>query len=302
MPLTDPGPTPLTPDVAHDADPDLRHGPWRSLSIEREIIPPDATRWEHPPSEHFTILALLRGSLRYEWSDERNRWSSGTGTTGDACRIPPGSAAALRLRSLPPGALEQARIRLSPEVLERHVREEAANRLVDLQSLRRITSRSDPLIISMATTLLSARESGAGQLYADSAAQYLAAHLLAPRHRPSDPPGTLSRRQLDIVVSYMRAHLAERIGLDDLAREVSISRFHFLRLFSAATGRTPHRFLTGLRVEEARRLLETGHTPVGEVGRLCGFGNAGHFAAVFRRYTGQAPTAYRRNSRKDSGG
>ncbi|MGW0709234.1 helix-turn-helix domain-containing protein [Streptomyces sp. NPDC002643] len=115
----------------------------------------------------------------------------------------------------------------------------------------------------------------------------------SPAHSGPAEPGALGARQLETVIAYMRAHLADRIGLDDLAREVALSRFHFLRLFSATTGQTPHRFLTGLRIETARRLLESTDEPVGRIGLRCGFSTASHFTAVFRRHIGHTPTGYR---------
>lgn len=158
-------------------------------------------------------------------------------------------------------------------------------RSADLGALESVAG-PDPLITSMAATLIRAQDAGAGQLYAESAAAYLAAHLLSPPHSGPARSGALGPRQMDTVTAYMRAHLADRVGLDDLAREVALSRFHFLRLFSATTGQTPHQFLTGLRIETARRLLEAGDEPVGRIGLLCGFSTASHFTTVFREQIG----------------
>ncbi|MEU1301505.1 AraC family transcriptional regulator [Streptomyces shenzhenensis] len=126
-------------------------------------------------------------------------------------------------------------------------------------------------------------------------------HLLTPLRSRSADVGKLSPRQMQTISAYMRAYLAERISLDDLAREVALSRFHFLRLFSATTGQTPHQFLTGLRIDAARRLLAAGDESVGRIGHLCGFSTASHFVATFRRLVGHTPTAYRRLQREGRG-
>ncbi|MEU1181110.1 helix-turn-helix domain-containing protein [Streptomyces sp. NPDC005820] len=268
--------------------------PWRALSVARVTVTQQVAEWEQPPSDGFRIVAHLRGTALFDADTGDGRRRTVSCAPGDVCRIPPGHPrVTVRCRLLGPGPLEMAHILLSAEVFERHTAEEPGGRPVDLRSLERPPA-PDPLIFTMAAALLRAREAGAGQLYADSAAEYLAAHLLAPLHGAAPAPGALGRRELDTVVAYMRAHLADRIGLDDLARQVALSRFHFLRRFSATTGRTPHQFLTGLRIETARRLLETGDEPVGRIGRSCGFSTASHFTTVFRRQVGHTPTEYRR--------
>ncbi|MFF3375142.1 helix-turn-helix domain-containing protein [Streptomyces sp. NPDC002680] len=267
--------------------------PWRALSVARRIVAPGVVDWEQPPSDWFRIVAHLRGTARFEADTGDGRWRSASCAPGDACLVPPGRRVRLRSRLLGPGPLETVHILLPADVFERHTAEVPDSRPADLQSLERLAEQ-DPLITSMAAALLRARDAGAGQLYADSAAEYLAAHLLAPPHSGPAEPHALGTRQMDTVTAYMRAHLHDRIGLDDLAREVAMSRFHFLRLFSTATGQTPHQFLTGLRIEAARRLLEAGDEPVGRIGLLCGFSTASHFTTVFRRHVGHTPTDYRR--------
>ncbi|WP_162467137.1 helix-turn-helix domain-containing protein [Streptomyces cavernae] len=268
-------------------------GPWRGLSVAQETVRTEVTEWERPPSDGFLIVAHPRGAARFVADTGDGRWRSASCAPGDVCRIPPGRRVRVRCALLGPGPMELVHILLPTEVFGRHIDEEPGGRPIDLQLLETLPE-PDPLIASMAVALVRARDAGAGQLYADSAAEYLAAHLLAPPYRGQAEPRALGQRQMDTVTAYMRAHLADRIGLDDLAREVALSRFHFLRLFSATTGQTPHQFLTGLRMETARRLLESGDEPVGRIGLLCGFSTASHFTTVFRRHVGHTPTDYRR--------
>ena len=96
------------------------------------------------------------------------------------------------------------------------------------------------------------------------------------------------------VRQYVRAHLAERICLDDLAASAHLSRFHFCRIFRQATGRTPMRFATELRVEEARSLLLRTEMPIKAIARQTGFADEYHFSRVFRRIAGLPPGAARR--------
>jgi AraC family transcriptional regulator len=94
----------------------------------------------------------------------------------------------------------------------------------------------------------------------------------------------------------MRAHLADDLALADLAALANLSRYHFLRAFSASTGLTPHRFFTRLRMQAAEGLLRGTDHSVVQVALACGYRSAGRFAAAFRREYGSSPGEYRRRS------
>lgn len=85
-------------------------------------------------------------------------------------------------------------------------------------------------------------------------------------------------------------------AIADVAREAGISPFHFIRLFEAAFGVTPHQYRIGIRIAEARRLLASGQ-PVTDVCMAVGFSSLGSFSASFARRVGQAPSAYQRRIR-----
>lgn len=80
--------------------------------------------------------------------------------------------------------------------------------------------------------------------------------------------------------------------LNDIAGEAFISRFHFSRLFKKIYGSTPHQYLTRVRINHARLLLENNMS----VSQACydvGFESTTSFTALFFRYTGSKPSAYR---------
>lgn len=89
----------------------------------------------------------------------------------------------------------------------------------------------------------------------------------------------------------MHAHLAESIGLGDLAATVHLSKHHFLRQYRAATGTTPLRALTALRMDRAATLLRSGRAP-GAVAGLVGYRSPSRFAERFRRTHGVTPGVY----------
>lgn len=139
----------------------------------------------------------------------------------------------------------------------------------------------------------SARDDSASALFVDSAALALVATLMrrAGEPPPVQPSGATAR-MLARVAEYVDANLEQTIGLDDLAGVANLSSFHFHRSFRAATGITPHRYVTARRIERARRLLAT-DMPAAQVAFACGFASQSHFGQVFKAATGLTPRAYR---------
>lgn len=94
------------------------------------------------------------------------------------------------------------------------------------------------------------------------------------------------------------AEIHERpLSIEDVAREVQISPFHFIRQFEAVFGATPHQFRIHSRLELAKHLLAMGRHSVTEVCLEVGFSSLGSFSELFTRRVGEAPSAYRRRTR-----
>jgi AraC-like DNA-binding protein len=90
----------------------------------------------------------------------------------------------------------------------------------------------------------------------------------------------------------------ERAGsVADVAHEVGISPFHFIRVFEKLFGVTPHHFRTSARLERARCLLARGEHSVTEVCFEVGFSSVGSFSDLFARRVGEAPSLYARRVR-----
>jgi AraC-like DNA-binding protein len=90
---------------------------------------------------------------------------------------------------------------------------------------------------------------------------------------------------------YIDEHYAEKIDVENIADEAYFSKFHFIRLFKKAVGRTPHQYLTWVRVHKAKELLEGEHS-ITDVCFAVGFESPGAFATVFKRVAGETPSAY----------
>ena len=82
--------------------------------------------------------------------------------------------------------------------------------------------------------------------------------------------------------------------MDDLAREVGLSRPHFFKLFRQQMGLTPNIFLNTLRSEQAIDALITTNKSVTEIGLDLGFASQASFTRFFASNVGIPPSDYRR--------
>ncbi|MFF3905040.1 helix-turn-helix transcriptional regulator [Streptomyces sp. NPDC001848] len=95
-------------------------------------------------------------------------------------------------------------------------------------------------------------------------------------------------------VITIRERFHEPLGLDDLARSVMVSKFYFLRVFRRITGVTPGRFLSAVRLHEAKRLLAESRLNVADVSAQVCYSSTGTFSRRFTASVGISPTHYRR--------
>jgi AraC family transcriptional regulator len=107
-----------------------------------------------------------------------------------------------------------------------------------------------------------------------------------------------ARRRAVEAALWLEAHAAEPIGLEDAARESGLSPFHFLRVFAAVIGATPHQYLLRLRLARAAKLLSGENVPVTEVALDAGFADLSNFVRTFRRAAGVSPREFRRSARR----
>ena len=96
----------------------------------------------------------------------------------------------------------------------------------------------------------------------------------------------------------MGANLHRPLCVEDLAARVGLSPRQFARAFQAEVGTTPARMLETLRVETARRLLESEQANVSAVARLCGFKADETMRRAFLRHVGVPPSNYRDRFRR----
>jgi AraC family transcriptional regulator len=162
----------------------------------------------------------------------------------------------------------------------------------------------DPFIeqIALAISRELRAETSAGRLLVESLSQSLSAYLVhrypeAPlRVKPLDFSGKpIDDRRMSRVMEFIDARIDQNFTVADLAAVACMSPAHFARSFKATTGRTPHEFVSRMRLELATRMLADRHQSLSDIALSTGFSSHSNFSRAFRDATGVTPGDYRKS-------
>ena len=261
---------------------------WSGVALEGYRVPACViARHEH--KEHF-LHVLVRGHARYEVKT-RGKTLRYEGHPGTTFVLPQGTIDELRWEA----PTERIAVAIHPGLLTRVL---DGNDGCDVE-LTEHWNLVDPHIAAVLKAMTADLDAGspAGPLYGESLANALAIYLLnryAVRRRvPATVRGGLPGARLKRVLDFIEEGLGGELDLATLARIAGMSPHYFAERFRQSTGSAPHRYVLMRRIERAKRSLADPRRSVIDAGLDAGFGNASHFARVFRRFVGTSPSRYR---------
>ncbi len=264
---------------------------WRSLLLRAYDDPSTVEEFTTPATADHLLVLVTGGSCEVE-ARYKGGWNKASHRAGSLGMTAPGQKASLRWH----GQTRHQTLQLHlPSATLKSALEDISGRDASSYAMPSDLSIQDPLITNVMMALADAMANGVPDLYAETAAQFLATHLvmrvaeIGPRSSPKDEPQRLKR-----VEELMRENFNEELSLNAMAQEAGVSRFHFLRLFKETYGETPFRRLTRLRMEEAQRRLLQGKQSITDIALACGYNNPAHFTTAFRRVVGTSPQDFRR--------
>jgi two-component system response regulator YesN len=94
-------------------------------------------------------------------------------------------------------------------------------------------------------------------------------------------------------IHFIHSQYTTSLSLERVAEYVHLSPSHFSRIFHEGTGESFVAYLTRLRIEKAKAMLEAHAIPLAEIGARIGFKDQSYFTRVFKRSTGMSPGKYR---------
>ncbi len=112
-------------------------------------------------------------------------------------------------------------------------------------------------------------------------------------------PSARDRRRAVEAALRLEARSMEPAGLESAARQAGLSAYHFLRVFAAVLGVTPHQYVVRSRLRRAAGLLAAGGRAITDVAFDVGFGDLSNFVNAFRRAAGVSPRAFQKAARGD---
>ena len=110
-------------------------------------------------------------------------------------------------------------------------------------------------------------------------------------------PRVALRTQTDAItnaIAYIERNYFQEIDVTSLSQSFGYSRAHFSSQFSKRTGMGPHEYLTSVRIQNAKTLLQTTALTVEEIAYSVGFSSTQQLYAHFKKLTGTVPLAFRK--------
>ncbi|MDE6319012.1 MAG: AraC family transcriptional regulator, partial [Lachnospiraceae bacterium] len=93
--------------------------------------------------------------------------------------------------------------------------------------------------------------------------------------------------------AYIRSNYSRDISLDEVSQVVNISPYYFSKIFKEDVGEGFVEYLTGLRMDRARELLNTTEYSMKEICSMVGYADPNYFSRIFKKNVGVTPTEYK---------
>lgn len=247
-----------------------------------EVFHARFTQHAYPAHTHtaWTLLIVDDGAIRFDL-DRHHHGAAGSAVTLLPPHVPHDGRAAT------PAGFRKRVLYLDTDVLGDELIGAAVDHptLVDRQLRLRVDQLHHALehpgeLLEAESRLAFVRDRIAARLSSD-------ATTAEPPLPPSSPGLAEQLREL------LDAQVADGVSLRTASAQLHAHPTHLVRAFTTAFGLPPHRYLTGRRVELARRLLLAGQRPA-EVATAAGFYDQAHLNRHFTRYLGVTPGRYAR--------
>ena len=98
----------------------------------------------------------------------------------------------------------------------------------------------------------------------------------------------------DSVIEYMKAHVCEKLSVDDICKILHYNKSYVFRQFKKATGSSPMAYFTALKIQKAKETLRDTDLSISDISDAYSFDDPNYFSKTFKKITGYTPSTYRK--------
>lgn len=271
---------------------------WRDIKAWILALPPTVDTLNLPSVSEPFLAWTMSGEVDFQERENEQPWITHRIRKGSFFLTSGGAPYDVRWRAATSEPFETMLVFIDLPLLQRALEEVFGDDAAQAR-LRDVSAFTDEVLNWLMERLRGElMRQQASPLFVQGIAQTIAIHLArnygetVEESHSSSP--SLPGYKLRQITDWIAEHVAEEFGLDRLAAQAGLSKFHFQRLFKAAVGVSPSRYQINLRINEARRRLRETKMSVMDVALEVGYTDPSHFARLFRRETGLSPSEYRR--------
>jgi AraC family transcriptional regulator len=268
---------------------------WDGIQVEHHCLP--ASECPELELQHHSITIILGQPFEIDWRLAGGHQQSTQMRTGDICITPARVSTQARWYK----SVNFLLLSISPKLIERAVYESINTSSIEIAPKRGV---HDSQILHIGSAFKAELETGceSGSLYGESLGLALAVHVLK-RYSISktvilEPSEGLQAQKLQQVIDYINYNLEATVTLKEIAAVAEMSPYYFARQFKLSTGLPPHQYVIQCRINRAKILLTENKLPIVEIAHCVGCSNQSNFTALFRKYLGITPKAYREQTRR----
>ena len=155
------------------------------------------------------------------------------------------------------------------------------------------------ILTILLTNFVNSKGEFGGRLQAESLINLLLMEIcmVMGMRNKSDTISPLSKPVLARVNAYIDENIGEDLSLASLAEVAGISKFHFSRMFMAATDLSPHKYIVQRRIIRVQESLTNTNECLSQIAHDIGFSSQSHMTSAFKRMLGVTPSNYRKSLR-----
>ncbi|HEX5057225.1 MAG TPA: AraC family transcriptional regulator [Gammaproteobacteria bacterium] len=274
---------------------------WQGLLFNAFELPAFLPEGPAPGIADYTFGFVYEGGKEGEFSINQGAWTKQVLRKGSIVMAPPDHA--INWRWLPETENAQP-LYITCAYLSSALIKRAAVEALDTEpaciEMPKNMGASDAFMEQLFLAVKNELQSGnpCGPLYAQTAAQMLALHLLSNHctlnYKVPQYKRGIAKIQLRRVLEYIHMHLDREITLESLSLIAGLSQYHFLRMFKQSVDKTPLQYIIHCRMEKAKCLLAQTGLTITEIALEVGYESLNHFITLFKRHTGTTPAAFRK--------